>query len=142
MYCDCVVLTDGVSVPGLWYVLACMQIMTFVIFLHGHSKHSLCTRKASISLCTTSQNFLPCLRAFDSDLPQVVLPAGSPNDPAWAAQWDKRRIGLSARNMTNTTRTAFPGAWARTNGSSDVVVCVIDTGIDYNHPGGHCLHQA
>jgi hypothetical protein len=44
-----------------------------------------------------------------------------PNDPSFAAQW-----GL--------TRIHCPAAWDRTTGSPNVVVAVIDTGIDLDHP--------
>src|SRR5258708_38453182 len=40
--------------------------------------------------------------------------------PKSNAQWDLKKIG-----MTN--------AWAITTGSSNVVVAIIDTGVDYNH---------
>jgi subtilisin family serine protease len=45
----------------------------------------------------------------------------TPNDPMFASQW-----GLSKINA--------PGAWDRTTGSASVVVAVIDTGVDLNHP--------
>jgi Subtilase family/N-terminal of Subtilase family len=44
-----------------------------------------------------------------------------PNDPSFALQW-----GL--------TRIHCPAAWDRTIGSANVVVAVIDTGIDLDHP--------
>lgn len=44
-----------------------------------------------------------------------------PNDLYWARQWGTQRIGADY-------------AWNTTVGSSDVVVAVIDTGIDYTHP--------
>jgi subtilisin family serine protease len=44
-----------------------------------------------------------------------------PNDPRFSEQWYHRRIGC-------------PTAWAKTTGSSNVVVAVWDTGVDYNHP--------
>jgi subtilisin family serine protease len=43
-----------------------------------------------------------------------------PNDPKFNAQWDLKIIGM-------------PNAWAITTGSSNVVVAIIDTGVDYNH---------
>ena len=46
-----------------------------------------------------------------------------PNDPAFNSVW-----GLSS-----STGIDAPSAWAKTTGSSDVVVAVIDTGIDYTH---------
>ena len=44
-----------------------------------------------------------------------------PNDPSFAAQW-----GL--------TRIHCPDAWDRTTGAASVVVAVLDTGIDLDHP--------
>jgi subtilisin family serine protease len=56
------------------------------------------------------------------EIDQVVrLLAGEPNDPQWASLWGMQKIGATT-------------AWATTKGSKDVVVCVIDTGVDYNHP--------
>lgn len=45
----------------------------------------------------------------------------SPDDPDFSQQW-----GLIDSNM--------PNAWDVTTGSPNVIVAVIDTGIDYNHP--------
>jgi subtilisin family serine protease len=44
-----------------------------------------------------------------------------PNDSLWPAQWGLRLIGA-------------PRAWDATRGSSAIVVAVLDTGIDRNHP--------
>jgi len=44
-----------------------------------------------------------------------------PDDPYYGSQWALPKINA-------------PAAWERTTGSSNVVIAVIDTGIDYNHP--------
>ncbi|MBI3417855.1 MAG: S8 family serine peptidase [Verrucomicrobia bacterium] len=44
-----------------------------------------------------------------------------PNDPRFKDQWYLKKIGAT-------------NAWATTTGSSNVVVAVIDTGVDYKHP--------
>jgi thermitase len=44
-----------------------------------------------------------------------------PNDPYWSNQWGPRKIEADY-------------AWNTTTGDSSVLVAVIDTGIDYNHP--------
>jgi len=44
-----------------------------------------------------------------------------PNDPYWAQQWALVRIGA-------------PAAWAVTTGRPEVVIAVIDTGVDLRHP--------
>ena len=45
---------------------------------------------------------------------------GMPNDPMFGQQWGLAKIGVT-------------NAWAITTGSTNVVVAVIDTGINYNH---------
>jgi subtilisin family serine protease len=45
----------------------------------------------------------------------------TPNDPNWTVQWGPKKIQADY-------------AWDTTVGDKTVLVCVIDTGIDYNHP--------
>jgi subtilisin family serine protease len=49
---------------------------------------------------------------------QIAL---TPNDPSFGSLWGMTKINA-------------PGAWNTTTGSSNVVVAVLDTGIDYTHP--------
>lgn len=51
----------------------------------------------------------------------LMRPLGTPVDPEYPAQWHLPRIYA-------------PAAWDDTTGSASVVVAVIDSGIDYNHP--------
>jgi thermitase len=44
-----------------------------------------------------------------------------PNDPYWSSQWGPQKIEAD-------------WAWNTTTGDSSVLVAIIDTGIDYNHP--------
>ena len=54
--------------------------------------------------------------------PDYVLTASVlPNDPSYSSLWGMAKINA-------------PTAWNVSTGSSNVVVGVIDTGIDYNHP--------
>jgi subtilisin family serine protease len=50
-----------------------------------------------------------------------VRAESEPNDPSWNLQWSLRKIEAD-------------WAWNATVGSSDVLVAIIDSGIDYNHP--------
>ena len=55
----------------------------------------------------------------------------TPNDPAFVVM-----AGLNNYGQTGGTRDAdidAPEAWNITTGSRDVVVAVIDSGVDYNH---------
>jgi subtilisin family serine protease len=49
--------------------------------------------------------------------------SGAPNDPEFATQWALQPARIDA-----------PGAWAVTKGSKQVVVAVVDTGVDLDHP--------
>jgi len=51
----------------------------------------------------------------------VQAPSAVPNDTDWASQWGKQRINC-------------PDAWDLTTGSSNIIVAVIDTGVDLDHP--------
>ena len=56
---------------------------------------------------------------------------GTPNDPGFDRLW-----GLHNTGQTGGTSDAdidAPEAWDENTGSSDVVVAVIDSGVDYNH---------
>jgi thermitase len=44
-----------------------------------------------------------------------------PNDPYWSLQWGPQKIEANS-------------AWDTTVGNSSILVAVVDTGIDYNHP--------
>ncbi len=54
-----------------------------------------------------------------------------PDDPNFSSLWNLHNTGQSGG--TPDADIDAPEAWDITTGSSDVVVAVIDTGIDYNH---------
>src|SRR3989442_6711935 len=56
----------------------------------------------------------------------------TPNDPFFSTLWGLNNTGQSG-GVPDADIDA-PEAWDITTGSSDVVVAVIDTGIDYTHP--------
>ncbi|GAB4411384.1 MAG: hypothetical protein OHK0032_07290 [Thermodesulfovibrionales bacterium] len=56
-----------------------------------------------------------------------------PNDTYFGQQWALRNTGQFA-NGTPGADIKGPEAWDISKGSSSVVIAVIDTGIDYNHP--------
>ena len=56
----------------------------------------------------------------------------TPNDPRFGEMWGLNNIGQSSG--TPDADIDAPEAWNHTTGSSDVIVAVIDSGVDYNHP--------
>jgi subtilisin family serine protease len=79
------------------------------------------------------------IRLFDpqdetaaSDLKLRGAPGNAPNDPMFAEQWALHNSG--ADNGLERADIDALSAWETTRGSEEVVVAVLDSGIDYNHP--------
>ncbi|MDB6041322.1 MAG: Serine protease/subtilase, partial [Verrucomicrobiales bacterium] len=51
----------------------------------------------------------------------LKIGAATPNDPQFSAQWHLKKINA-------------PTAWNVTTGSKEVVIAVLDTGVDYKDP--------
>lgn len=64
--------------------------------------------------------------------PNYILKAiGTPDDPSFASLWGMNNTGQSGGSADADIDAVE--AWNITTGSADVVVGVIDTGVDYNH---------
>ncbi len=69
------------------------------------------------------------VRGFEYLEPDFAITTTAiPNDPAFALQWALQNTTTPGADINATQ------AWDITQGSSDVVVAVIDTGVNYNHP--------
>jgi subtilisin family serine protease len=68
-------------------------------------------------------------RSYDVDKP--VYDANEPNDPQFTDQWALYNVGQNGGKLGADIRALT--AWQKTHGSADVVVAVLDTGVDYNH---------
>lgn len=61
----------------------------------------------------------------------------TPNDPEFSKLWGLKNVGQKDSAGTDGKSGADIGAtkaWAITTGNREIVVAVIDTGVDYNHP--------
>lgn len=61
-----------------------------------------------------------------------VMPTALPNDPSFAQQWALDNTGQYGGIPGNDVHA--PAAWNTTTGSRNVVVAVLDSGIDLTHP--------
>jgi subtilisin family serine protease len=61
----------------------------------------------------------------------IVRTTNLPNDHRFADQWGLQNIGQSGG--TPEADIEAVAAWDITTGSSDIIVAVIDSGVDYNH---------
>ncbi len=57
--------------------------------------------------------------------------AGQPNDPMFDEQWALNNVGQNGGKAK--ADVAALKAWNKTHGSGDVVVAVLDSGVDYTH---------
>ena len=62
----------------------------------------------------------------------IVRTMSTPNDTRFNEQWGLNNIGQSGGTPDADIDGA--AAWDLTTGSTDVIVTVIDSGVDYNHP--------
>ncbi len=71
----------------------------------------------------------PLVASVEPDF--VIAPAAIPNDPSFGSLWGLHNIGQSG-GLADADIDA-PAAWETTTGSRNVVIAVIDTGVDYGH---------
>jgi len=72
----------------------------------------------------------PGVATLEPDL--VFRAASMPNDPLFATQWSLLNVGQYSGTIGNDIQATR--AWGITTGSRSVVVGVVDSGIDINHP--------
>jgi len=62
----------------------------------------------------------------------VVSIVQTPDDPSYSSLWGLHNLGQTGG--TQDADIDAPEAWDLSTGSSSVIVAVIDSGVDYNHP--------
>ena len=71
------------------------------------------------------------LSSSSSLRPAIQMP-GMPNDPSFPEQWALQNLGGSGLLFGSDIQVSR--VWARTTGSQQLKVAVIDSGIDFTHP--------
>ncbi|MBG0969194.1 S8 family peptidase [Bacillus sp. SRB3LM] len=66
----------------------------------------------------------------------IVSPAASSNDGYYNSLWGLKNIGQSIQGSVGSPNIDInvEEAWTKTEGSSNITIGIIDTGIDINHP--------
>ena len=93
----------------------------------------------TLHLRSTSGDVLAKIRTLSSELsvqyaePNYALQTNRiPNDPSFSELWGMNNIGQLNGQLDSDTDAS--DAWDLNTGSSNVVIAVIDTGVDYTHP--------
>lgn len=73
----------------------------------------------------------PILSSNSEDVDSNAYESGQPNDPQFVDQWALNNIGQNG-GKAKADIDALK-AWTKTQGSKDVVVAVLDSGVDYTH---------
>lgn len=80
-----------------------------------------------------AQNFLNESPIVNVSLPNYIMfTAAIPNDPYFNYLWGMNNTGQTGGKPDADIDA--PEAWDITRGSNNIVIAVIDTGVDYNHP--------
>ncbi|MDP2300235.1 MAG: S8 family serine peptidase, partial [Actinomycetota bacterium] len=89
---------------------------------------------ASVARTVAAYNAMPAVAYAQPNYIKRI--AATPNDPAYRYLWGLENTGQTVNGTAGTADADIdaPEAWDITTGSRDVVIAVIDTGIDYNHP--------
>lgn len=66
------------------------------------------------------------------DIRSTPAETGAPNDPMFSEQWALKNDGTNGGKKKADIDALK--AWLQTQGSEDVVVAVLDSGVDYTHP--------
>ena len=66
----------------------------------------------------------------------ILRLAATPNDPSYGSLWGLKNTGQTVSGSTGNAGADIDAeaAWNVTTGSASIVVGVIDTGVNYNHP--------
>lgn len=100
-------------------------------------------QKSTLSLINELKSLPEVEYAEPNYLYSINRQAVAPIDPMYGKLWGLKNTGANEPDRNGNTSTT-PGvasadidaerAWSITKGSKDIVIAVIDTGIDYNHP--------
>lgn len=95
-------------------------------------------RKTDLSAALVELNALDEIEVAEPDYLATITAV--PNDPFYAQQWALNNTGQAVQYGTNNpvgvggVDLNIQAVWDLQTGSEDVVVCILDTGVDTDHP--------
>jgi len=100
----------------------------------GHGTYVLQVLLGSVGATIKALKTHPEVRYAEPDF--IEHSDGVPNDPFFSLQWGFQNTGQTSGGQTGVAGAdeKAVSAWDITQGSSSVVVAVVDTGIEYTHP--------
>lgn len=115
-------LQQGASIVKYWPELHMAQLQ----FMQSGTNDS-------AFLKTQSIHYMPEVKYAEPNF--IVEAARTPNDPYYATRkWDLNNTGQLGPNGTVNADIDAPEGWDKAVGSSNQVIAILDTGIDYAHP--------
>ncbi|TQV89310.1 S8 family serine peptidase [Aliikangiella coralliicola] len=100
--------------------------------LEVRPKYSLPVQLQAASMQSMMSTLQSDNRILQADYDSIVWAAETPNDPKYSKLWGLHNTGQD--NGTEDADIDAPETWELFSGSDDVIVMVIDSGVDYNHP--------
>ena len=119
---------------GLARILAAADADKADRLRNGHPVYVIRSRSKAVGALMGALSRHPDVRFVEPDY--VLRAAATPNDPQMSNLWGLSNTGQAILGSAGTLGADIRGvsAWDATKGSSSVVVGIIDTGVDYNHP--------
>lgn len=114
LYADLVNLLRDIALPA-----PAPRVDELTAALRASSKLPINIADLRVSISSNRRALLQPGRGLQQQ--QAAGAGTTPNDPLWSTLWNLRAVDSQ-------------GAWNTTQGARDVVVAVIDTGCDVNHP--------
>ena len=75
-----------------------------------------------------------CIEAKISATKKIMPPSVAPNDTYFSQQWGLLNTGTFSPTSVTGQDIKMADAWNITKGSSDIIVCILDSGAPIDHP--------